>query len=99
MNTNHRGTQRRVPFRTALSASLALLGLCGGLATTAAQASDRSDANASCRQETKRVAVWPKGPKSSRMARFEEREVTVCDGEVVSKRSKDAERAENSSGD
>ena len=97
MNTTHRGTQRRVPFRAAVSASLALLGLCGGLVTSAAQANDRADA--SCRQETKRVAVWPKGPKAPRQARFEERQVTVCDGEVMSKGARDAERKSSSSGD
>ncbi|HEY0683235.1 MAG TPA: hypothetical protein VGD45_12960 [Steroidobacter sp.] len=97
MKTHSRGTQRRVPVRTALSASLAVLGLFGGSTAAVAQANDRSDA--SCRQETKRVAVWPKGPKTSQMARFEEREVTVCDGKVTSSRAPEAARESNSSGD
>lgn len=95
MKTHHPGTQRRVPAR--ITATVALLGMFGGLMATATQANDRSDA--SCRQETKRVAVWPKGPKTSRMARFEEREVTVCDGKVTSSRSSEAARQSNSSGD
>lgn len=91
MSTSHRGIRRRAPF----SASLALLGLCGGLMSTAAHAD--TDTNASCRQETKRVAVWPKAPKAPRQARWEEREVTVCDdGAAVSKRSKDGERSSKS---
>lgn len=61
-----------------------LLGLLVGFAGSA-QASENHAANASCRQETKRVAVWPKGPKAPRVARFEEREVTVCDGKVTAR--------------
>lgn len=98
MNTNHRGHRHRAPFRTALSASLAVLGLCAGLMTSAAHANDRS-ADPSCRQETKRVAVWPKGPRPSKQARFEEREVTVCNGEVMSKDSRDTESRSSKSGD
>ena len=99
MKRIHRETQRRVTSRSTLAANVALLGLFGALAAGAAQANDRSDASASCRQETKRVAVWPKGPKSSRMARFEERDVTVCDGKVASQRSTDATRQASDSGD
>jgi hypothetical protein len=47
-------------------------------------AEERSAANASCRQETKRVVVWPHGsPKAPPMARIENREVTVCDAQVA----------------
>ncbi|MBM0106834.1 hypothetical protein JM946_19035 [Steroidobacter sp. S1-65] len=98
MNTKHRAQGHRASFRTALSTSLAVLGLCGGLMTSAAQATDRS-ANPSCRQETKRVAVWPKGPRPARQARFEEREVTVCDGEAMSKGSRETESPSSKSGD
>ena len=76
----------RVASRTTISAGVALLAL---FAAGATQANDSSDANASCRQETKRVAVWPKGPKGQSMARFENREVKVCDGKVVSRRAPD----------
>jgi hypothetical protein len=99
MKNSHRDTVSRVPSRTTLSASLALLGALAVLAADVAQAADRSDANASCRQETKRVAVWPKGPKAAqRPTRFEEREVTVCDGKVMSKRASDAALQANESG-
>lgn len=64
----------------------------------AAQANDSGN-KASCRQETKRVAVWPKGPKSGQQAaRFENREVTICDGKVVAQRAKDRAIQANDSG-
>ena len=47
-----------------------------------AQANDSADTDASCRQETKRVAVWPPGPKAAPTVRFENRQVTVCDAKV-----------------
>lgn len=90
MKKSHCENLNRVPSRTTLAASIALLGALAVFAAGAAQAADR-DANASCRQQTKRVAVWPKGPKAAQQApRFEDREVTVCDGKVVSRRSSDA---------
>jgi 4-hydroxy-3-methylbut-2-enyl diphosphate reductase IspH len=49
---------------------------------SAVAAEERSDANASCRQETKRVVVWAHGPKASAMTRLESREVTVCDAKA-----------------
>jgi hypothetical protein len=44
--------------------------------------------NANCRQEMRRVAVWPQGgnPKNAQVARVETREVTVCNGKVVSQK-------------
>ena len=64
-----------------ITASL-LLGWCTLAGAT--DAGKRSDANASCRQETKRVAVWPHGsPKAPQTPRFEQREVTVCDAKVA----------------
>jgi hypothetical protein len=91
MKKSHCENLSRVSSRTTLAASLMLLGAFAAFAAGAARAADRSDANASCRQETKRVAVWPKGPKAAQQApRFENREVTVCDGKVVSRRPADA---------
>lgn len=67
-----------------VAATLALAGLLGVTNFAVADASQGEN----CRQETKRVAVWPKGaPKAQRMARFEERQVTVCDSKVASKRA------------
>lgn len=96
MKKNHRETVSRSPSRATISASLVLLGLFGGLAAGAADAGGRGDVNASCRQETKRVPVWPQGPKAA--PRFETREVTVCDGQVMSRRSPDAALQGNESG-
>jgi len=62
--------------------SLLLLGWCALFAAGAAQANEVPGKQESCRQETKRVAVWPPGPKSASSARFERREVTVCDAKV-----------------
>jgi hypothetical protein len=45
------------------------------------------------------VAVWPRGPKAQRVARFEDREVTICDGKVVSSRKPDSTEQSNRSGD
>src|SRR5262249_41822158 len=65
-----------------LSAILALAGLFSVLVTGAAVADESGKAN--CRQETKRVAVWPRtAPKAPQMARFENRVVTVCDNKVA----------------
>jgi Flp pilus assembly protein CpaB len=73
-----------------LSAALALAGLFGVVGAGAADANESAPANANCRQETKRVAVWPRTPpKAPSMARFEERQVTVCDSKVASKQSAD----------
>jgi len=58
--------------------TLMLLGLATGVAT----ADERSDANASCRQETKQVVVWSHGPKAAPTARVEQRVVTVCQAKV-----------------
>jgi hypothetical protein len=63
--------------------SLATLGLLGTAGVSFADSSHASTANASCTQETRRVAVWPVSPKALQMARFEERAVTVCDGKVT----------------
>jgi hypothetical protein len=82
-----------------MTASAALIAMFGALSAGAAQAADNSKANASCRQETKRVAVWPRGPKAQRVARFEDREVTICDGKVVSSRKPDSTEQSNRSGD
>lgn len=90
MKNRQRETLNRVSSRATLSASVALLGLFAGFTAGTAQANESNDASASCRQETKRVAVWPKGPKAQRVARFEDREVTVCDGKVASRQPSEA---------
>ena len=65
-----------------IAATLLLLGGCA--AAGAADVDKVSDAGASCRQETKRVVVWPHGsPKAPQMPRFEQRKVTVCDAQVA----------------
>lgn len=69
------------------AALVAIAGLFGTFAASAADVGKGRDANASCRQETKRVAVWPRtAPKAPTMARFEDRQLTICDGKVVSSR-------------
>ena len=82
-------------IRSSLVATLALAGVFG-----ASMASAESEpANGACRQETKRVAVWPRtSPKSPQMARFEERQVTVCDGKVSSRRTTDEQLQAKDSG-
>ncbi|GFE83820.1 hypothetical protein GCM10011487_58200 [Steroidobacter agaridevorans] len=73
-----------------LSAALALAGLFGVAGVGAADANESAPANANCRQETKRVAVWPRtAPKAPAMARFEDRQVTVCDSKAAAKRPAD----------
>ena len=82
-----------------LSATLALAGLFGVAGAGAADANESAPANASCRQETKRVAVWPKGaPKAPKMARFEDRTVTVCDSKAASKRAAEEQLQAKDSG-
>lgn len=66
-----------------LSAAVALACLFGAVGAGAADAK-KSEADANCRQETKRVAVWPRTPpKAPQTARFEERVVTVCDSKFA----------------
>lgn len=86
---------KRTDCRTTVTC-LALLGL---FATGIAAANER-DAKASCHQETRRVAVWPKGgaPKAQSVARFEDRQVTVCNGKVVSRAPSDADLQARDSG-
>jgi hypothetical protein len=77
--------------RALVAVSLALLGVLGGLSACAALATQPSDANPSCNREMRRIAVWPKGsPKIAQSPRFEQREVTVCDGKVVSQSPRNA---------
>lgn len=71
-------------FRNRIGALLAVsLGVLGASAATAADA-DKPDG--ACRQEVQRVAVWPTGPKAAQTPRYENREVTVCNGKVVSQK-------------
>ena len=72
-----------------LSATLALAGLFVAGAG-AANADESAPTKPNCRQETKRVAVWPRtAPKAPSMARFEDRQVTVCDSKAAAKRPAD----------
>jgi hypothetical protein len=66
--------------------SLLIVGVWGA---ASAGAADTAKSDASCREETRRIAVWPQGgnPKFNQHARFENRNVTVCDGKVVSQSS------------
>ena len=58
---------------------IVLLSLFG----TAIASAESSDSSA-CQREVRRIAVWPhSSPKAPQMARFENREVTVCNGKVV----------------
>ncbi len=79
-------------FRALSGAALALALFVGAAPAVAADASDTT-----CRQEVRRVAVWPHGPKAAQTPRFENREVTVCNGKVVSQKSeRSASAAEKS---
>jgi hypothetical protein len=80
-----------------VAATLVLAGLFS--VASAADANESAATNANCRQETKRVAVWPRTtPKAPQMARFEERVVTVCDSKVASKPSSDEQLQAKDSG-
>jgi hypothetical protein len=82
---------KKVDCRTS---TVLLIGLCAGFAASSEAADERSDANSSCRQETKRVLVWPHGsPKAPPMARFETREVTVCDAKVSRQSSQESSKS------
>lgn len=70
-----------------LGGLLAVASLFAASAAGAADTDKTKGAHSSCHQETKRVAVWPRtAPKAPQMARFEQRELTICDGKVVSSR-------------
>lgn len=82
-------------IRSSLVATLALAGVFGASTASA----EGEPANGTCRQETKRVAVWPRtSPKAPQMARFEERQVTVCDSKLASRRSADQQLQAKDSG-
>ena len=80
-----------------VSATLALAGLFAVAGAGAAQAGENASAN--CRQETKRVAVWPRTPpKAPQMAHFEDRTVTVCDKQAKSQKATDEQLAKDGDG-
>lgn len=64
--------------------SLFLLALVVGAAPVMAAETASTD----CKQEMRRVTVWPQGgnPKNAQVGRVETREVTVCNGKVVSQK-------------
>jgi hypothetical protein len=79
-------TSNRMLTRIVVPASLMLMGALSSVAASAADtAKPGSENNASCRDETRRVAVWQQGgnPKFNQVPRFETRAVKVCDGKVV----------------
>lgn len=65
--------------KTSSIAGLLALGLFSALSANAGQTAPTT--NPSCRQETRRVAVWPVAgnPKLQQIPRFETRTLTVCD--------------------
>lgn len=77
-------SMRKNRFHVLSGAGLAVAALLIGTPVTVA--AETSEAN--CRQEIRRVAVWPRGgnPKFAQTARVENREVTVCDGKIVSQK-------------
>jgi hypothetical protein len=80
-------TSNRKFTRIVVPASLMLLGALASVTASAADAAKATSENgASCREETRRVAVWQQGgnPKFNQVPRFEMRAVKVCDGKVVS---------------
>jgi hypothetical protein len=85
-------TSGRVASVRAVLAMSLLVGLSAGLPAAAAEGTPTADTNASCHQETRRVAVWPKGgnPKYAQVPSIESRSVTVCNGKVVSQSQKNA---------
>jgi hypothetical protein len=86
-------------MKTIRSSWVATLALAGSFGASAASATNEETVNAACRQETKRVAVWPRtSPKAPQMARFEDRQVTVCDSKSASRRSADAQLQAKESG-
>jgi hypothetical protein len=83
-------------IRSSWVTTLALTGLFGA---SAASATDAGTTNGACRQETKRVAVWPHtSPKAPQMARFEERQVTVCDSKTAASQSANASQQSKEGG-
>jgi hypothetical protein len=81
-----RSFDRKFPARVIAPASLLFLSMFGAISASAADAPTPSETSASCREETRRVAVWQQGgsPKSNQSPRFEKRTVTVCNGKVMS---------------
>jgi len=72
-------------LRKFIFSSFALAGLCAA-ASVGATDTNASSRDPSCRDEVRRVAIWPQGnPKAQQIARFEHRSVTVCNGKVASK--------------
>jgi hypothetical protein len=67
-------------IRNSLFALAVIVGAAPAMATDAD--------NANCKQEMRRVTVWPQGgnPKNAQVGRVETREVTVCNGKVVSQK-------------
>ena len=84
-------TGKKISTRTTLSLGL-VIGMLGALPAAAADDTRAGDVPTSCSQETRRIAVWPKGgnPKFAQIPRYEERAVTVCNGKVVNQPQRNA---------
>lgn len=83
-----RKSQRRFTSTVIAPASVALAVLFAAPLAGATDTAKSSDAG--CRQETRRVAVWPTPPKAVRIPRFEMRSVTVCENKVANASSSTA---------
>lgn len=83
-----RKSNHRASFVAIVPAGAALAAMLAAPLASASEAARSSDAGSGCRQETRRVAVWPSGnPKLVSIVRFETKSVTVCDGKVVASAS------------
>jgi hypothetical protein len=79
-----RKSNQRASLTAIVPVTVALAALFATPMASAADGAKSSDAGAGCRQETRRVAVWPSGnPKIVSIVRFETKSVTICDGKVV----------------
>lgn len=76
-------SNRKSLLRVALPAGLALVAF---LATVPAGAKEAERTTNGCSQEVRRIPVATQGgnPKLTPMPRYESRQVTVCEGKVVS---------------
>jgi hypothetical protein len=88
-----RKSNQRTSFTALVPVSVALAALFAAPVVGAADAAKSSDAGSGCRQETRRVAVWPSGnPKIVGIVRFETKSVTICDGKIVANASDGREK-------
>lgn len=82
---------RRGAVGKSIAAGVVMIGLVFA-GNVAAAPSD-----AGCREETRKVAVWPKSPRAERIPTFEERTYKVCDGKLVARIERDESKPARSS--